>query len=183
MKYWMLFVPIACLLGCSHARPVETQASNPVSAPAPLEQAAPAPAQEAAQPVATPAPAPEVKIKTESIYFDFDKSDLKPEGQEFLASFGTLLASHPDLHVRIEGNCDERGTTEYNLLLGQRRADSAKGYLVRMGATREQIQTMSYGKERPLATGHNEAAWRQNRRDDFVTNRDTLPGKPVAANP
>jgi peptidoglycan-associated lipoprotein len=86
------------------------------------------------------------------------------------------------LHVRIEGNCDERGTAQYNVALGYRRADSAKKYLLQMGASENQITTISFGKERPRAKGHDEESWRQNRRDDFVPDRKVLSVKPLAEN-
>ncbi len=120
----------------------------------------------------------EIPVQVQSVYFDFDRSDLKPEGQEFLSQFGALLAKHPELHVRIEGNCDERGTAQYNIALGQRRAESARKYLEQMGATGAQVTTVSYGKERPKASGHGEAAWRENRRDDFVPDRQTVSANP-----
>ncbi|HTP29576.1 MAG TPA: OmpA family protein [Anaeromyxobacteraceae bacterium] len=119
-------------------------------------------------------------LMADGIYFGFDSSALEPASQEILSSFGRLLTSHPDVHVRIEGNCDERGTEEYNLLLGQKRADSAKTYLLRMGANHAQIRAISYGKNRPRSVGHDEAAWRQNRRDDLVPSRNALTTKPVA---
>jgi peptidoglycan-associated lipoprotein len=167
---------LAGLAGCAHSGSAMVTSETP--APAPAAQPAPAPAPQPAVAEVQPIP-----VRTESIYFDFDKSELKPAGQEFLAGFGDLLAKHPDLHVRIEGNCDERGTAQYNIALGYRRADTAKKYLVQMGAKDGQIKTVSYGKERPRAKGHDEEAWAQNRRDDFIPDRDTLPAKPVAENP
>jgi len=79
-----------------------------------------------------------------------------------------FLKNNPDIRIRIEGNCDERGTSEYNLALGERRADSAAKFLVSLGISPDRIETISYGEERPLALGHSEEAWAQNRRDDFV---------------
>jgi peptidoglycan-associated lipoprotein len=168
--------PMSGLLACAHARPAEATAV--ASAPAPVVQPAPSP-EPAVRPVAAPAP---VVVKTDSVYFDFDKSDLKPAGQEVLSGFGDLLAKHAELHVRIEGNCDERGTAQYNVALGYRRADSAKKYLLQMGASENQITTISFGKERPRAKGHDEESWRQNRRDDFVPDRKVLSVKPLAEN-
>jgi peptidoglycan-associated lipoprotein len=81
------------------------------------------------------------------------------------------------LNLRIEGNCDERGSEEYNIALGQRRADAAKKYLLRMGERGTQISTISYGEDRPRAKGHDEDAWRQNRRDDFIPDRTSLPAR------
>jgi peptidoglycan-associated lipoprotein len=102
------------------------------------------------------------------IHFDFDKFNLKPEAREILKKQAAWLANHATASVLIEGNCDERGTEEYNLALGQRRADAAKGYLVELGIDKKRIKTISYGKDRPLDPGQNEEAWAKNRRDHFV---------------
>lgn len=164
------------LAGCAHAPPT-TQAPAPVE---PVAEATPAPAPVA--PAAAPAPSP-VPVRADSIYFDFDRADIKPEGRDVLASFGGLLAKHPELHVRIEGNCDERGTDQYNIVLGARRAEVAKTYLLGMGAKGDQVSTVSYGKEHPRAAGHDEEAWRQNRRDDFVPDRESVMPAPIAVTP
>ena len=101
------------------------------------------------------------------IYFDFDKSNLKPEAKKNLDKTAAWLAKKPTVNIRIEGNCDERGTAEYNVALGERRANSAKEYLVKLGVSAARLETVSWGKEKPLCPGHNEAAWAKNRRDDF----------------
>jgi peptidoglycan-associated lipoprotein len=108
------------------------------------------------------------KFEAESIYFDFDKSFIKLEYRPVLNEKAAFLKDYPEMRVRIEGNCDERGTNEYNLALGERRANSAKNFLVSWGIAADRIEIISYGEERPRALGHNEAAWAQNRRDDFV---------------
>jgi peptidoglycan-associated lipoprotein len=108
------------------------------------------------------------RFEGESVYFDFDKSFIKPEYRSVLEEKGRFLKDYRDIHVRIEGNCDERGTNEYNLALGERRSNSAKDFLVSLGVSPDRIETMSYGEERPRLLGHNEEAWAQNRRDDFV---------------
>jgi peptidoglycan-associated lipoprotein len=108
------------------------------------------------------------QFEGESIYFDFDKSFIKTEYRPVLEGKGDFLKDSPYTHIRIEGNCDERGTNEYNLALGERRANSAKNFLVSLGVSPDRIETISYGEERPLFLGHNEQAWSQNRRDDFV---------------
>ncbi len=108
------------------------------------------------------------ELRDVSVFFAVDDSTLTPEAEEKLATVGALLARHPSLHVRIEGNADERGTEEYNLALGQRRAEMARTYFVRMGASELQAATVSYGKDQPKVTGHSEASWRRNRRDDVV---------------
>jgi peptidoglycan-associated lipoprotein len=106
-------------------------------------------------------------FETKSIYFDFDKSNLLPEAMEILKDKAEWLRKNPSYKVRIEGNCDERGTNEYNLALGERRAHAAKKYLMALGVSGDRIMTISYGEERPAVYGHNEAAWAKNRRDDF----------------
>ena len=101
-----------------------------------------------------------------SVFFEFDSSQLTKDAQEKLAAVADVLVKHAELRVRIEGNCDERGSEQYNLALGQRRADSAKKYLDNLGVKGEQITAISFGAERPKAQGHDEEAWKQNRRDD-----------------
>jgi len=98
------------------------------------------------------------------IYFDFDKSDLKPKGRKTLDKQAAWLQEHEDVRILIEGHADERGTREYNLALGERRANSAKRYLVGKGIAADRIDTVSYGKDRPAVAGSNEEAWSQNRR-------------------
>lgn len=106
-------------------------------------------------------------FENEKIYFDFDKSDLKPEAQAILKKKADWLRELPAYSLRIEGNCDERGTSEYNLALGERRANAAKKFLVALGIAEARIATISYGEERPVDPGHNEEAWSKNRRDEF----------------
>lgn len=108
------------------------------------------------------------KVEAESIYFDFDKSFIKLEYRAVLQAKAEFLKDDPNIHIRIEGNCDERGTNEYNLALGERRANSAAKFLVSLGISPDRIETISYGEERPLASGHGGGAWAQNRRDDFT---------------
>ncbi len=101
------------------------------------------------------------------VFFDFDRSDLTSEGREKLASNARLLKAASGVKIVIEGLCDERGTTEYNLGLGERRAYAVKNYLVSLGVSDSRIKTISYGEEKPFALGHNEAAWKLNRRAHF----------------
>ena len=102
------------------------------------------------------------------IHFDFDKYNLTDEARASLQKNTELLAKNKDVKIVIEGNCDERGTAEYNLALGQRRAEAAAKYLIDMGIDAKRIKTVSYGLERPLDPRHNEEAWAKNRRDHFV---------------
>jgi len=104
----------------------------------------------------------------EEIYFEFDKSDLLPESQEVLRRKAEFFKDNPDVMVIIEGHCDERGTNEYNLALGDRRASSAKAFLVNLGIAGSRLTCISYGEERPADPGHNEAAWAKNRRGHFT---------------
>lgn len=104
----------------------------------------------------------------EPIYFDFDRSELRPEAREILRGKAEVLRSFPEVRVRIEGHADERGTVEYNLALGERRADAARQFLIDLGLDSDRITTVSYGEERPAVEGQNEAAWSRNRRDEFV---------------
>jgi peptidoglycan-associated lipoprotein len=98
------------------------------------------------------------------IHFDFDKYDIRPGDAEILKGNATLLTKYPKVKIQVEGHCDERGTVEYNLALGERRANSAKKYLISLGIAADRISAISYGKERPLDPGHNEEAWAKNRR-------------------
>jgi len=106
------------------------------------------------------------KLKT--IHFDYDKAEIKPEDRENLANNAETIKAHPTVHVVIEGHCDERGTDEYNLALGERRARTAKKYLVSLGVNESNLSTMSYGVEKPVDPGHNEEAWAKNRRAEFT---------------
>ncbi len=101
------------------------------------------------------------------IYFEFDKYDIKPEYQLMLKEKADLMKQFTNIRVRIEGNCDERGTQEYNLALGERRARAAYEYLVMLGVNPNQLEMISFGKERPAVLGTGPAVWDKNRRDDF----------------
>ena len=102
------------------------------------------------------------------VLFEYDKFSLKPESRDILKQLAEWLTNNRNNIVLIEGNCDERGTTEYNLALGERRAKEAMKYLVELGVDGKRIKTISYGKERPLDPGNTEEAWAKNRRDHFV---------------
>jgi peptidoglycan-associated lipoprotein len=102
------------------------------------------------------------------VYFDFDKSDIRKDQVSRIQVNADFMKNKQKYDVRIEGNCDQRGTNEYNMALGERRAQSAKKYLVNLGVAEARLSTISYGKERLLVQGQDEMAWAQNRRDDFV---------------
>jgi len=110
-------------------------------------------------------------MMTDQIHFDYNKSDLTPEDLTQLQQKLEILQAHPYLTVQIAGNCDERGSDEYNMALGERRAAAGERWLEAHGIARDRITIVSYGKERPLDPGHDESAWSKNRRDDFVLSR------------
>ena len=105
------------------------------------------------------------------IHFDFDDYVLRQEDRKILNNHADWLLKNSEYRVKIEGNCDERGTEEYNLVLGQRRADEAKQYLINMGINEKRLSTISYGKDNPVDPGHDENAWVKNRRDKFVLSK------------
>ncbi len=108
------------------------------------------------------------KFENEDIHFDFDKYYIRPDAAEILKKKAQWLKEHPEVHLLIEGHCDERGTEEYNLALGERRANSAKEFLVSLGIDPKRISIISYGEERPVDPRSCEEAWAKNRRDHFV---------------
>jgi peptidoglycan-associated lipoprotein len=101
-------------------------------------------------------------------YFDYDKADIRPDARAALSKTADFLKNYPRFKVVIEGHCDERGSTEYNLGLGDRRASAVKQYIVSLGVSADRINTVSFGKEKPFCMEHNEACWQQNRRGHFV---------------
>ena len=125
-----------------------------------------APKPEAAAPAAARGTEKESVLK--DAFFDFDKSSIRPDAKQSLDENAKWLKANPNAALTIEGHCDERGTREYNLGLGQRRAKAAKDYLVSSGINAKRIKIISYGKERPFAPGHDESAWKWNRRAHFV---------------
>jgi len=104
-------------------------------------------------------------------YFDYDKYDVRPDAQQALAANAQFLAQHPNIRFVIQGHCDERGSAEYNLGLGDNRAAAAKNFLVQNGVSADRIKTISFGKEKPFCTEANEQCWQQNRRAHFVYQR------------
>ena len=173
MKKLIMVVTTLAFVGVSMSIMSCAKKQVGVAQPAKVETK-PAPA-----PAPAPAPsAPEVgmdqKLRAEiqafestGIYFDFDKSEIKPEAKAVLEQKATWLREHPEYKVNIQGNCDERGTNEYNLALGDRRAKAAMKYLNALGISADRMSTISYGEERPVCTEHNESCWWKNRRDDF----------------
>jgi len=111
---------------------------------------------------------PASPLSVRVIYFDFDSSEVLPAYREVVEAHGTYLAQNPQVTVALEGHTDERGSREYNLALGERRAQSVKRHMMVFGPSSSQIRTTSYGEERPVAEGHNEQAWSQNRRVEIL---------------
>jgi len=155
--------------------PVPPAAAAPPTPVAPPPAPAPAPV---APPTVAPAPTPpppappkeyRANAALNQVFFAFDKADIRPNDAKTLAASAAYLKSNPNQLVLIEGHCDERGTSEYNLALGERRAKSAMNYLVANGIEASRITTISYGKERPSCTEKNEACWSKNRNDTFLT--------------
>ena len=104
------------------------------------------------------------------VFFDFDKYNIRPDQRGTVEALAAWLDTNPSVTLTIEGHCDERGTREYNLALGERRANSVRDYLVALGINPARLSTVSYGEERPAVLGSNESAWAQNRRGVFVVN-------------
>jgi peptidoglycan-associated lipoprotein len=155
--------------GASSAGATEssTTVATAPAAPAPAPAVTPpAPAHEpAAAPAARPAPKEfEAVAELKPIHFDFDKSDIRPGDAAILDGNARWLSANGKQLVLIEGHCDERGTNEYNMALGERRARAAMTYLMSRGIQQSRISTISYGEERPLCTAHDESCWSQNRR-------------------
>ena len=125
-------------------------------------------------PPPTPAPAPQPSLdelfpkEVRDAYFDYDKADIRPDARAALTKTADFLKNYPQIKVTIEGHCDERGSTEYNLALGDRRATAVKQFLVSLGISADRLSTVSYGKEKPFCMESNESCWQQNRRGHFV---------------
>jgi peptidoglycan-associated lipoprotein len=158
---------LAGLFACSHAQPApEASATQEQQKPQQAEAKQMTPAEQYhAQGQADLDKALE-QLRNVSVFFEFDSATLSKDAQEKLGTVADILVKHPELTVRIEGNADERGSEQYNLALGQRRADAARKYLANLGVKQQQVTAISFGAERPKATGHDEEAWKQNRRDD-----------------
>jgi peptidoglycan-associated lipoprotein len=109
-----------------------------------------------------------IPLKSETVYFDFDSSVLKTSEKPKASAVADYLKANSAKAVKVEGNCDERGTEEYNRSLGERRALAVREELIRLGIDPTRVDTISYGKDRPADPGHDESAWKKNRRDDFI---------------
>ena len=149
------------------AKHVDPPKSNDV-APSKQAAAAPAPSQASTQQSQKASSIAELQSALNKIYFDFDSADLSESARSALAKNAAVLTKESTAKIRIEGNCDERGSAEYNLALGERRAKAAQQYLSTMGVKPDRLSIVSYGKEKPAVAGSDETAWAKNRRDEFL---------------
>ncbi len=169
----VLLVIAFALWGC----PKKAEVSSAPEA----QKEAPQPSREEVKAEPTPPPVAEAPVREEvrehaptaptgpqPIYFDFDQSFIRSDAKAAMKANADWLRANPTAKIRIEGNCDERGTKEYNQALGQRRASSAKKYLTDMGISAKRISLISYGKEKPICSEQTEECWQKNRRDDFT---------------
>lgn len=161
---------LSLLAACASEKPKETPAATKVDTPAVVPAASTAAEKAAPVSVAAVDPLndPASLLSKRSVFYPFDVSTVQDADKPLVQAHAKYLREHPERNVKLEGNCDERGSNEYNLALGQRRADGVKKMLVMGGAKATQIKTASFGEEKPKATGHDEESWKQNRRTDIV---------------
>jgi peptidoglycan-associated lipoprotein len=168
-------IAVLALAACA-SKPLATQSPAPVvtANPVPTTSAPTSSGTSTSQPSALASAQPPYLdpnspiSQQRSVYFAFDQRSYRAQDKAVVELQGRYLAQHPEVHVSIAGNTDERGGSEYNLALGQYRAETVKSALALLGVRDNQVEAVSYGKEKPAATGHDEAAWQQNRRADFV---------------
>jgi len=153
---FVIALGLAFFSGCAEKKAVVSEGTTQEQAPAP----APAPVAKEA--------APQEEVTLQDINFDFDKSNIRPDARVIMKANADMLLKNKNYNIIIEGHCDERGTAEYNMALGERRAQEAKKYLINLGVDASRMKTISYGEERPLDPGSNEDAWAKNRRAHFV---------------
>ncbi len=169
---FVLLVGMVTLWGCPKKAEVTTTPEAQPQAEKVMPPATPVPSTEAApaemQPEAANEKAGTMAEGLKPIYFEFDKSFIRDDAQAIMRANAEWLKANPKTTIKIEGNCDERGTKEYNQALGQRRAESAKKYLTELGIAGHRISLLSYGKEKPVCSEHDETCLQKNRRDDFV---------------
>ncbi|MEK6562491.1 MAG: peptidoglycan-associated lipoprotein Pal [Candidatus Binatota bacterium] len=173
LTYGVMFFAFLALTGCPPPATTKPEASPPAPQPSAAQKAPAAPAArkpstpssslEAARRDQAPAPSP-----LKDIYFNYDKYDLKTEARETLKANANWLKTNASARVEIEGHADERGTNEYNLALGAKRAQAARDYLATLGISKERLSTISYGEELPVCKEQNEECWQKNRRGRFV---------------
>lgn len=170
-----LLIAIAALPACSGNEPPETApepeptVERPAPQPAPAEEPAEAGDWETADTGSDVLSIDEINRSgaLQEVYFDYDQSEIRPDQRAKLQANAQYLRENTHFRVLVAGHCDERGTREYNMALGERRASATMQYLVSLGVPRERIEIISYGEEQPKATGSTESAWQQNRRAEF----------------
>ena len=165
----VLFPALALALIAGCASTPETKPAEPQAAPATPPAAPPSTAVQPIQPSAVQGESlREGSLGKRSVYYDLDKYDIKDEYRPVLQAHGKYLAEHRSAKMLVQGNCDERGSREYNIALGQRRSEGVKRMLVLMGASDSQVEPVSLGEEKPRCTEHAEGCWSQNRRSDML---------------
>lgn len=163
----LMTILMAAMLGACKTPP-----PKPAQQPAKQDNTAQAASGQQQAPVQTdPLDDPNSPLAKRSVYYPLDVSVVQKADRPLIAAHAKYLASHPNVSVSVEGNCDERGSSEYNLALGQRRADGVKKLLIAGGAAAGQVRAVSNGEEKPKATCHAESCWEQNRRSDLIYNR------------
>lgn len=171
MRRILVVMLIACLgiVGCAskHAKTTTQPSASEAGAGSAASGAGGANAANAGQDEESPGPQAGLLAKR-VIYFDFDSSEIKGEGTDIVAAHAKYLANNPTARVRLDGHTDDRGSREYNIGLGERRAQSVRRALLLQGASEAQLSTVSYGAERPAVAGHDEAAWAKNRRVEIT---------------
>ncbi len=167
--------PMASALSSAKQAESTTTAAKPPLTPekSPVNPAGAAPASVREQTIAAKSSDPakiaaDTQRQLEKIYFDFDSAALSQSARSTITANAAVITRNPGVKIRVEGHCDERGSDEYNLAIGERRAMAAVQYLKSLGVAAERLTTLSYGKEKPADPGHDEAAWAKNRRDEFI---------------
>ncbi len=187
----LALVSLFAFFGCAHKQAEKAQAATPTSAPAPVAATTPPPSSPgscardldcADGQICLDGRCADISSNLAActsvrVHFAFNQSDIDSADRDGLERAARCLKADRSLHIGIAGNADERGTEEYNLALGDRRAHAVAAYLRSLGASDAQLQTVSYGKERPLCTEHDESCWAQNRRADLMAQNSTKPAK------
>jgi peptidoglycan-associated lipoprotein len=165
----ILTVCITCLVGChpKKIRPLETTEEEEAARPGKTEEEGPV-VKKPEEPIRPIRPSEAEEIILKDIHFEYDKYNLTDRTTAVLGENAEVLMRHPKARILIEGHCDERGTEEYNLALGEKRALAARDFLIRFGIDRSRVSVISYGEERPVDFGHDEESWAKNRRAHFV---------------
>lgn len=163
-----LAISLVGLSGCSTKKKITEPVKQETPKPQPQKPTPQPPAVVPRTPEKTEETVPR-DLKFETVYFDYDKSDIRSDQRAALSKNAQLLSRYSSVSIRIEGHCDERGTEEYNIALGQRRADAVVNFLTNYGISSSRIRTISFGEMRPVDQGHTETAWAKNRRAEIST--------------